>query len=200
MTDRQAIVARTTQTMRTGKHEVNGLCGQAASRLRPLRRRPAMIARPARVRIRRRKPCVLLRRRLFGWNVRLVTDNISHTHGRYRDDSRENRLPQARHMSTNRLRSRMRHDNGAGSWQFRQHTLRCARRRGQTDGVSSAGQLRSATSRQPQEPVGLTTVEPDGSGQAAKRAKGRSPARRKSTRRQDSPQGKLFLPDLWRTA
>src|SRR3954452_6504806 len=32
-----------------------------------------MIARPARVRIRRRKPWVLDRRRLFGWNVRLLT-------------------------------------------------------------------------------------------------------------------------------
>ena len=47
--------------------------GQAARRLRPLRRRDARIARPARVRIRRRKPCVLCRRRLFGWNVRLLT-------------------------------------------------------------------------------------------------------------------------------
>src|SRR3954453_19456290 len=32
-----------------------------------------MIARPARVRIRSRKPCVLDRRRLFGWKVRLLT-------------------------------------------------------------------------------------------------------------------------------
>jgi hypothetical protein len=31
------------------------------------------MARPARVRIRRRKPCFLCRRRLFGWNVRLLT-------------------------------------------------------------------------------------------------------------------------------
>jgi hypothetical protein len=45
--------------------------GQAVSRARPLRRRRAMIARPARVRMRRRKPCVFARRRLFGWNVRL---------------------------------------------------------------------------------------------------------------------------------
>src|SRR3712207_8953455 len=34
-----------------------------------------MIARPARVRIRSRKPWVLDRRRLFGWNVRLLTRN-----------------------------------------------------------------------------------------------------------------------------
>ena len=45
---------------------------QAARRLRPLRRRLDRIARPARVRIRRRKPWVLCRRRLFGWNVRLL--------------------------------------------------------------------------------------------------------------------------------
>jgi hypothetical protein len=38
-----------------------------------LRRRAEMIARPARVRIRSRKPCVLARRRLFGWKVRLLT-------------------------------------------------------------------------------------------------------------------------------
>jgi hypothetical protein len=31
------------------------------------------MARPARVRMRRRKPCVLARRRLLGWNVRLLT-------------------------------------------------------------------------------------------------------------------------------
>ena len=47
--------------------------GYAESSARPLRRRPARIARPARVRIRRRKPWVFARRRLFGWNVRLVT-------------------------------------------------------------------------------------------------------------------------------
>lgn len=46
---------------------------QAVSFSRPLRRREAMIERPARVRIRRRKPWVLARRRLFGWNVRLLT-------------------------------------------------------------------------------------------------------------------------------
>jgi hypothetical protein len=48
------------------------LCSRAstgtytASRERPLRRRAAMIARPARVRMRRRKPWVFARRRLFG--------------------------------------------------------------------------------------------------------------------------------------
>src|SRR4029453_19040632 len=42
-------------------------------RIRPLPRRRAMIERPARVRMRIRKPCVLARLRLFGWNVRFTT-------------------------------------------------------------------------------------------------------------------------------
>lgn len=46
---------------------------QTANWSRPLRRRAARTARPARVRIRSRKPCTLARRRLFGWNVRLLT-------------------------------------------------------------------------------------------------------------------------------
>lgn len=41
------------------------------SERRPLRRRLETIARPARVRIRSRKPCTRARRRLFGWKVRL---------------------------------------------------------------------------------------------------------------------------------
>jgi hypothetical protein len=44
---------------------------QADSSVRPLRRRAARMARPARVRMRNRNPWVLARRRLFGWNVRL---------------------------------------------------------------------------------------------------------------------------------
>jgi len=39
---------------------------QAESLVRPFERRRAMMARPARVRIRARKPCVFDRRRLFG--------------------------------------------------------------------------------------------------------------------------------------
>src|SRR3954452_14282501 len=46
---------------------------QADSSVRPLPRRAERMARPARVRMRRRKPWVLARRRLFGWNVRLLT-------------------------------------------------------------------------------------------------------------------------------
>ena len=49
---------------------------QADSSERPLRRRAARIARPARVRIRWRKPWVRLRRRRLGWNVRLVTGGL----------------------------------------------------------------------------------------------------------------------------
>jgi hypothetical protein len=44
---------------------------QAVSSRRPLRRRPDTMARPALVRIRKRKPCTRARRRLFGWKVRL---------------------------------------------------------------------------------------------------------------------------------
>jgi hypothetical protein len=40
---------------------------QTAMLARPLRRRDERIARPARVRMRSRKPCFLCRRRLFGW-------------------------------------------------------------------------------------------------------------------------------------
>lgn len=49
---------------------------QAVSRARPLVRREATIARPARVRIRSRNPCVFARRRLFGWKVRLLTGGL----------------------------------------------------------------------------------------------------------------------------
>lgn len=41
--------------------------------MRPFRRRAARMARPARVLIRWRNPWVLARRRLLGWNVRLLT-------------------------------------------------------------------------------------------------------------------------------
>ena len=61
----------------TGRHRRagSGSAGQTLTRARPLRRRAARMARPARVRMRSRKPCVLARRRLFGWNVRLLTGN-----------------------------------------------------------------------------------------------------------------------------
>jgi len=42
-------------------------------RSRPLRRRAAKMALPARVRMRSLKPWVLARRRLFGWKVRFMS-------------------------------------------------------------------------------------------------------------------------------
>ncbi len=47
-------------------HPADGGTGQTLTRARPLRRRAASTARPARVRMRSRKPCVFARRRLFG--------------------------------------------------------------------------------------------------------------------------------------
>lgn len=55
---RRTESAARTQVMRAGR--------QADSSRRPLRRRPVMMARPARVRMRRRNPWVLARRRLLG--------------------------------------------------------------------------------------------------------------------------------------
>ena len=59
--------------LRAAAHPGLGRQDQALSLSRPLCRRAARTARPARVRMRSRKPCVLARRRLFGWNVRLLT-------------------------------------------------------------------------------------------------------------------------------
>ncbi len=70
--DHSLIVSGTAKSSGSGQH-ADAQPRQAASWLRPLRRRPARMARPARVRMRSRKPWVLLRRRLFGWNVRLLT-------------------------------------------------------------------------------------------------------------------------------
>jgi hypothetical protein len=49
-------------------------CGSryAESSVRPFARRAARMPRPARVRMRRRKPCTLARLRLFGWKVLLL--------------------------------------------------------------------------------------------------------------------------------
>lgn len=75
--ERRREVGSRTQAAGSWEHVVSGAT-QAARRLRPLRRRPARMARPARVRIRSRNPWVFARRRLFGWNVRLVTTGGSH--------------------------------------------------------------------------------------------------------------------------
>jgi hypothetical protein len=45
---------------------------QADNRLRPFSRRALMMDRPARVRIRARKPCLRARRRVLGWKVRFT--------------------------------------------------------------------------------------------------------------------------------
>ena len=45
---------------------------QAERDLRPLARRRLITARPERVRMHRRKPCFMWRRRLFGWNVLFI--------------------------------------------------------------------------------------------------------------------------------
>lgn len=47
--------------------------GHAARRFRPFCRRRLMTARPARVCIRARNPCLRLRRRFFGWYVRFIS-------------------------------------------------------------------------------------------------------------------------------
>ncbi len=64
------------QPMLGRQHVMTCLSDQADRLARPLPRRFARIARPARVRIRRRKPWVLARRRLFGWKVRLLTRGL----------------------------------------------------------------------------------------------------------------------------
>jgi hypothetical protein len=65
-TDGAGKLAGAAQAMRGGQHGRAADC-QAESRARPLARRVERMLRPARVRMRNRKPCVLARRRLFGW-------------------------------------------------------------------------------------------------------------------------------------
>jgi hypothetical protein len=57
----------TPQALLSREHAASLVRGQADSRVRPLARRAEMMARPARVRMRSRKPWVFARRRLFGW-------------------------------------------------------------------------------------------------------------------------------------
>jgi hypothetical protein len=65
-------IGRPRHAVPRGKHRCDTrLANQAVSERRPLRRRFDTTARPARVRIRSRKPCTRARRRLFGWKVRL---------------------------------------------------------------------------------------------------------------------------------
>jgi hypothetical protein len=75
-----AAAARPKSRVELGALTQPGRCrqhvAQAESRVRPLVRRAPRIERPARVRMRRRKPWVLARRRLFGWKVRLLTRRL----------------------------------------------------------------------------------------------------------------------------
>src|SRR5690606_12608083 len=75
--------ARSKSTERRSRCAAGSTWDQAESSLRPLRRRAARMARPARVRMRSRKPWVFARRRLFGWKVRLLTrysKNVGEVH------------------------------------------------------------------------------------------------------------------------
>lgn len=54
-----------------GSTALDPAANHAVRELRPLLRRADTMARPARVRIRSRKPCTRARRRLLGWKVRL---------------------------------------------------------------------------------------------------------------------------------
>jgi hypothetical protein len=64
-------ITATVKSMRRRKHgsgsRASRVEDQTARLLRPLRRLEDRIERPARVRMRSRKPCTLWRRRLFGW-------------------------------------------------------------------------------------------------------------------------------------
>lgn len=65
--------------MMPSRHEDSLARNYAESFVRFLPRRAVMIARPARVRMRARKPCTFARRRLLGWKVRLliVQDSVT---------------------------------------------------------------------------------------------------------------------------
>ena len=83
--DRSGEIPAMTHPHAGGQHRISppGLRhsrAQTLTRARPLRRRAARIARPARVRMRSRNPCVFARRRLFGWNVRLLTETPDTRH------------------------------------------------------------------------------------------------------------------------
>src|SRR5262249_51946605 len=75
------------QALLSGEHAGPRSGHQAERRTRPLARREDRMARPARVRMRSRKPWVFARRRLFGWNVRLLT--VESLPGYARTDTRE---------------------------------------------------------------------------------------------------------------
>ena len=69
MTNGAGDIRARVEAITRGQH-VGPPCSQADRRVRPLPRRAARMARPARVRMRVLKPCVRARRRLLGWKVR----------------------------------------------------------------------------------------------------------------------------------
>ena len=62
---------------RPAKRVASGRVGQTPRRARPLARRERRTARPARVFMRTRKPCVRLRRVVDGWKVRFMMSGLS---------------------------------------------------------------------------------------------------------------------------
>lgn len=71
----------------------------AERRLRPLARRALRTARPARVRMRRRKPWRRLRRRTLGWNVRFMEES------RRREDASAGKVTNPHHQCQRWYRS-----------------------------------------------------------------------------------------------
>ena len=71
---RRAVDPRTVTTEAFERVALADPVRQADRRARPLARRFLSTARPARVLIRARKPCLRARRRLLGWNVRFNVD------------------------------------------------------------------------------------------------------------------------------
>lgn len=82
-------------------------CDQAVSERRPLPRREDTMARPARVRIRSRKPCTRARRRLFGWKVRLPLATAVSPHYIWRQTTPTGSLrsDQSRQVAFSKLRA-----------------------------------------------------------------------------------------------
>src|SRR6476646_4344044 len=73
--------------------------------LRPLRRRAEITARPDRVRIRTRKPCVRLRRRLLGWYVRFIKRGHPRGAGRISQAKAPPGATEDRRLHGNRIQS-----------------------------------------------------------------------------------------------
>lgn len=90
--------------------------GQAESWARPLRRRLATIARPARVRMRSRKPCLRARRRLLGWKVRFTVHapNSTGVSQSWTDDRPARAHRSARRIGASSDRSTVRGDDPQG--------------------------------------------------------------------------------------